>query len=211
MIEFTTSFGKFYLAIKATLPEHVLEFPKSIDFSLCPIRETAKRTFVLKNIGELTSYYEWEISQPFSISPRCGSLAPESSCTVTIEFKSLDASVFTANAVCSFGDKKQWEKSRVNQAMTIYGIGKYSNLTIEGNHKSFDFGEVFVGKSAERKFTLENHSVVISFIVAEVHIYCLEYAKLCCYLSERCMRTSASSAPNVMQIHTSNSPHYLVL
>ena len=44
--------------------------------------------------------------------------------------------------------------------MTVYGIGKYSYLAIEGNNKTFDFGEVYVGKSAERKFILENHSAV---------------------------------------------------
>jgi hypothetical protein len=87
VIEFTTSFGKFYLPIKATLPEHVLEFPESIDFSLCPVRETAKKIFTLRNIGELSSSYEWEISKPFSITPRGGTLPPGQSVAVTIEFR----------------------------------------------------------------------------------------------------------------------------
>ncbi|KAJ3113713.1 hypothetical protein HDU96_003042 [Phlyctochytrium bullatum] len=87
VIEFTTSFGKFYLPVKATLPEHVLEFPKTIDFSICPVKEVAKRTFTLKNVGELTSSYDWEISKPFSITPRSGTLHPGQNTTVTIEFK----------------------------------------------------------------------------------------------------------------------------
>ena len=87
VIEFTTSFGKFYLPIRATLPEHVLEFPESIDFSLCPLRETAKKTFTLKNTGELSSTYEWEISKPFAITPRSGTLLPGQCTSVVIEFK----------------------------------------------------------------------------------------------------------------------------
>ncbi|KAI8923507.1 hypothetical protein BC831DRAFT_417141 [Entophlyctis helioformis] len=160
VIEFTTSFGKFYLPVKATLPEHVLEFPETVDFSLCPVRETAKKTFVLRNTGELVSCFEWEISKPFSISPKSGSLPPGGCCVVTVEFKPMDASVFTSVAVCLFGDRAQWDKAKVTQAMTVYGIGKYSHLRIEGNPKVFDFGEVFIGKSVEKKFVLENHSVV---------------------------------------------------
>lgn len=86
MIEFTTSFGKFLLPIKATLPEHVLEMPQKIDFSFCPTRETARKTFVLKNTGELESYYEWDIPAPFSIHPRKGSLESGASEIIRVEF-----------------------------------------------------------------------------------------------------------------------------
>ncbi|KAI8834503.1 hypothetical protein BC829DRAFT_448428 [Chytridium lagenaria] len=160
VIEFTTSFGKFYLPIKATLPEHVLEFPESLDFSLCPLKEVARKTFTLRNTGELASTYEWEIAKPFSINPRVGTLQPGQSCAVIVEFKPQNASVFTAAAVCRFGDKSQWEQSKVTQALTIYGIGKYSHLAIEGKVTQFDFGEVYVGKSVEKRFILENHSAV---------------------------------------------------
>jgi cilia- and flagella-associated protein 65 len=44
--------------------------------------------------------------------------------------------------------------------MTIYGIGKYAHLAIENNVKLFDFGEVFVGKTSELKFTIQNLSAV---------------------------------------------------
>ncbi|KAH6577222.1 hypothetical protein BASA60_004157 [Batrachochytrium salamandrivorans] len=145
---------------KATLPGHVLEFPPTMDFLLCPIRETAKKTFILKNTGELDSYFDWEISEPFSISPQTGLLASGSHCTVTIEFFPTAASVFTATVVCSFGDKARWEKSKVKQTLTAYGIGKYSHLTIANNSKVFNFGDVFIGRSMEKRFTLENHSVV---------------------------------------------------
>ena len=110
MIEFTTSFGKFLLPIKASLPEHVLEFPSSIDFSYCPIKEIAKQTFVLKNDGELTSSYEWEIPNPFAIYPSSGTLLSGASETVRIEFipqvcfylknsflNSLECMYFTSN------------------------------------------------------------------------------------------------------------------
>ena len=63
-------------------------------------------------------------------------------------------------AICSFGDKEQWEMSKKIKAMTVSGIGKYSHLAIRGVSTIFDFGQVFVGKNAELKFVLENQSAV---------------------------------------------------
>jgi cilia- and flagella-associated protein 65 len=85
-IEFYSSFGTFLLTIKATLPQHDLDFPEKIDFNYRPIRETAKIYFTLKNVGELTSYYEWCIEPPFFISASQGELAPDSSTQILIEF-----------------------------------------------------------------------------------------------------------------------------
>lgn len=160
VIEFTTSFGKFFLPIKATLPEHVLEFPESLDFKLCPLRETGRLSFTLKNVGELGSAYVWDIPKPFSITPQSGVLPTGQSVSVNMDFKPEDASVFTARAICTFGDKDNWENSKVVQPMTVYGIGKYSHIAIEGGNHVFDFGDVFVGRSAEKNFILENRSAV---------------------------------------------------
>jgi hypothetical protein len=160
VLEFTTTLGKFNVTIQATLPEHVLEFPGTIDFSFCPIQETAKKTFTLNNTGELTCYFEWDIPAPFFITSLTGTLEPEKSCQVTVEFKPKDASVFEAKAVCRFGDSANWERSKVVLGMNVNGIGKFSHLAVEGGCKEFDFGEVFVGKSSERKLILSNASSV---------------------------------------------------
>ncbi|KAI8813741.1 hypothetical protein BJ742DRAFT_377453 [Cladochytrium replicatum] len=159
-IEFTTSFGKFNLVVKATLPDHVLTFPNTINFELCPIKETAKTQFILRNDGELPSHFDWQLHEPFSISPKTGSLTPGSSVTMTVEFKPQDASVFTALGVCSYGAKTGQSKSTLTKAINVYGIGKYSHLSTAGNKTTFDFGEVFVGNMSEIRFSLENHSSV---------------------------------------------------
>jgi hypothetical protein len=84
-----TSLGKFYVPIKATLPEHTLEFPSKMDFSFCPINETAKKQLLLKNTGELKSDFEWEVPQGFRIYPNQGSLDPGDSLSLKIEFTPL--------------------------------------------------------------------------------------------------------------------------
>lgn len=68
------------------LPEHVLEFPKIVDFQYCPVNEIATKSFVLKNTGELGTTYEWEISEPFSIIPQKGFIEAGDQITVKIEF-----------------------------------------------------------------------------------------------------------------------------
>ena len=75
------------MSIKATLPNHSLQFAEKTNFGLCPIRETAKKVFPLKNIGGLATYFEWDIPDGFSITPKKGTLQPETSTNITIEFK----------------------------------------------------------------------------------------------------------------------------
>ena len=157
-MEFTTSFGKFNYPVIATLPEHVLEHPSTIDFALCPIREVAKKTFLLKNTGELSSYFEWDIQEPFSISKIKGILPPETSIPITVDFKPDDTSVYSAKAVCIFGDVDNWEESKETQVMKVEGMGKFSHFSVE--NKYFDIGEVTVDKSLEKKLVLKNESQV---------------------------------------------------
>ncbi|KAJ3339409.1 hypothetical protein HDU91_001020, partial [Kappamyces sp. JEL0680] len=159
VIEFATSFGSFYLPIKATLPEHVMEFPSAIDFGYCPIREVARIHFQLENVGELKSYYEWNIDSPFFITPEAGELEPGSSTSVMIEFKPNNAMVIDAVAICSFGVKEQWEKSKVVKSCHISGIGKFSHLVTEGP-KTLEFGDVYIGTSLEKSIVLYNPSTV---------------------------------------------------
>lgn len=85
-VEFTTSLGKFFLPVRATIPEHVLTFPQNFDFAYCPVRETAKRTFTLRNSGQLESAFHWEILAPFDITPRTGTLKPGESMQMTADF-----------------------------------------------------------------------------------------------------------------------------
>ena len=158
----SAAYGKFALPIKATLPEHSLDFPKKIDFDLCPGNETATMSFTLRNTGELRCDFEWEVSTPFSIYPKSGVLESDSNMEIKVDFHPKNASVFSAVAACRFGDRNNWEKSQESQAMEVDGIGKFSHIMIEGEKVDFDFGNVSVGKIVEKTFTLCNLSPVRS-------------------------------------------------
>ena len=135
-----------------------MEFPDSIDFGFCPINETAKFNFQLHNVGELSSYFEWGIQHPFHITPENGHLEPGKSCFIQVEFKPKEACVYDAVAICTFGIKENWEKSKVVKSAKIFGIAKYSHLIV--GEKMFDFGNVPVGTTSEKVITLKNPSSV---------------------------------------------------
>ena len=134
----------------------------NIDFSFCPVRETCKKTFTLKNTGELASYYEWQITPPFIITTQTGELEPESSMQVTIEFKPNDASVFNAVAIIKYGDAENFDRDFQIKDLNIQGIGKFSHLSVEGYENELDFGSVFIGRNSEKVIYLHNVSSVHS-------------------------------------------------
>jgi hypothetical protein len=78
-----------------------------------------------------------------------------------------EASVFHAKALCRFGDERNWEASQVVRTMEATAVGKFSHLFIEGGVTDFDFGPVYVGKSAEKSFVIRNESPVYFFLFDE--------------------------------------------
>jgi hypothetical protein len=48
----------------------------------------------------------------------------------------------------------------VVQGLKLSGTGKYSHIRILGDISKFDFGEIFIGRSAEKRFFIENPSIV---------------------------------------------------
>lgn len=97
VIEFSTLMGSFYLPVRASLPEHCIDFPKSIDLGYCPVFETAKKSFTVRNCGKLISSFEWLVPEPFTINPTMGTLAPGETCSITLEFNPM---VFNFNSEC---------------------------------------------------------------------------------------------------------------
>ena len=65
-----------------------------------------------------------------------------------------------ATALCVFGDKSRWEKTKSAKSLKISGVGKFSFLSIGKEDCIFNFESVFVGKSVSKTFTLQNPSLV---------------------------------------------------
>jgi len=81
------SFGRFYINISSSIPKHAIDIPKSISFGYCPINEVERKTFVLKNIGELVTTFEWKFCKPFQLKPEKGKIEPKKSITIEVLFQ----------------------------------------------------------------------------------------------------------------------------
>ncbi|KAJ3182506.1 hypothetical protein HDU85_002604 [Gaertneriomyces sp. JEL0708] len=161
-IEFITTLGRFFVPVKATLPEHVLQICDSVQFGCCPVREVAKQEVLIQNAGELKSAFEWNLEGSiFKITPERGVVEVGESITSIVEFLPQDASVYHATAVLVFGDRSSinsWERSQISVPLRLSGVGKFSFLT--GHPAVVDFGDIFVGRSVEKTVKITNAAVV---------------------------------------------------
>lgn len=81
---------------------------------------------------------------------------------------------FDAIAVCRFGDRAHWEKSSTSQTLNVFGIGKFSHLSVSKEGRRFDFGDVFIGSTSTQSFVLANHSnVSLGLCQLNAQIECL--------------------------------------
>ena len=81
------SFGRFYINISSSIPKHAIEIPKKISFGYCPVNEVERKTFVLKNVGELTTTFEWKVCKPYCLIPDKGKIEPKKSIIVEVLFQ----------------------------------------------------------------------------------------------------------------------------
>eukprot|EP00833_Pecoramyces_ruminatium_P004966 jgi/Orpsp1_1/1178998/evm.model.c7180000067523.1 len=156
------SFGRFYINICSTIPKHAIDIPRNISFGYCPINEVERKTFTLKNSGELVTTFEWKVCEPYHIVPEKGKIEPKKSITVEVFFQPYEASVFNANVICVYGDDSNLNSTTLQKCLKIDGIGKFSYISIEDNIKDFDFGDVYIGDEIEYPFNIVNYSNVIS-------------------------------------------------
>jgi hypothetical protein len=106
-LEFITSFGSFKIPLIATLPQHKLEFPSTINFGLCSVNQKTFKKFIIKNIGDKKTQFKWilptesneddeaidsmeklrvPLQVPFTIDPLEGQLEPREKISVTVGF-----------------------------------------------------------------------------------------------------------------------------
>ena len=71
--------------------------------------------------------FSWEFPDGFKVSPTSGSLAPKQKCKLTALFQPQAADVYSAVAVCSYGEGEHHS----TKPMRLKGIGKYPHVTVK--------------------------------------------------------------------------------
>ncbi|XP_048200691.1 cilia- and flagella-associated protein 65 isoform X2 [Perognathus longimembris pacificus] len=159
--------GTFTVSLRAILPCHKLVCPPSLQLPMCAIGDTVEAWFCLENVGDLTTFFTWELPSPFQIFPTTGLLEPGLACRMKVVFQPFVAVVHEVEAICSYG-----KDSRQKSSIQLQAIGKCAQLLVsirhkrsedkdtEGPQKVLHFGPVSVGSIAERQIRLHNPSSV---------------------------------------------------
>lgn len=141
----------FYIPIRARLSNVSVSVPEMLDFGFCPISESTKRTFEVKNTGQVPVQYRWETQLPFRIEPTQGTISEAQIFTAT--YVPIDASVVVSKALFHVNGL---DRSPV--VFKLSGIGKYPHVTL--SEPRIDFGEVLPGATADKEIVLRNQSFV---------------------------------------------------
>jgi len=131
VIEFLTSNGNFFIRVIATLPEFGVHMQEYLDFGFATCKEESRRTFVLRNVGEVDAPFELLVEKPFSVEPKTGNIKPGNSAEIGLVFTPQDASVFVGTVVC-----KQ-PAPRPALQMKISGIGKIPHIAVSTHEINF--------------------------------------------------------------------------
>ncbi|XP_075386330.1 cilia- and flagella-associated protein 65 [Tenrec ecaudatus] len=158
---------RFCVDLRAILPCHKLICPEFLKLPMCAVGGTVEAWFCLDNVGDLPTFFNWEVSNPFQIQPTTGLLEPGQTCQAKVTFHPLKTATHEMLAVCWFGDKGE-QKTGIQ----LEAVAKCAQLVVtlkqkrpedqdtEGCQKVLHFGSVPVGCTAERQIKLFNPSMV---------------------------------------------------
>nr|XP_012595751.1 cilia- and flagella-associated protein 65 isoform X1 [Microcebus murinus] len=159
--------GMFCVDLRATLPYHELNCPPLLQLPMCAVGDTAEAWFCLDNMGDLPTFFSWEVPSPFQILPTTGLLEPGLACRIKVTFQPITAVIHEVQATCWYGEGNQ-QKSTIQ----LQAVAKCAQLLVsikrkrpedqdaDGFQKVLHFGTVAVGCTAERQIKLYNPSVV---------------------------------------------------
>ncbi|KAL1770997.1 coiled-coil domain-containing protein 108 isoform X1 [Sigmodon hispidus] len=159
--------GVFCVSLKAILPCHKLDCPASLQLPICAIGDTVETWFCLNNVGDLPTFFTWEVPSPFQILPTTGMLEPGLGSRIKVTFEPRAAVIHEVEALCWYG-----KSARQKNSILIQAAAKCAQLLVsikhkqpkdqdmEGFQKVLHFGSVAVGCTVERQIKLYNPSVV---------------------------------------------------
>ncbi|GIQ80924.1 hypothetical protein KIPB_001804, partial [Kipferlia bialata] len=174
----------------AVLPKLRVDMPKSLGLPLTCVGEVSSTPLTLTNTGDVPAVYEWRAKAPFSLEPRTGVIGVGQSAPVTLSFHPESGGTVEGSVVCVLSPSGMDKGvSGSYQVVSVCGTAKYAYLKCEverettldaeedkedlmsgrerglaakeeEGERSLSFGDVAVGTSERRTFSLTNLSEV---------------------------------------------------
>ncbi|KAM6934057.1 cilia- and flagella-associated protein 65 [Xenentodon cancila] len=170
-IEFQSEEGSFHVYLRAIVPCHILELPDSVTLPICAVQDCSQTNFLLKNVSQHHTAFQWDCAEPFQLSPEAGVLKPGQERHIRVVFRPQMALVYQQQVYCRYGE--EGDKTDSCCGVLVKGLAKYPYLELrnhsdkkEENHRDpvLHFGSVAVGQRLCKHFDIFNPSPVnVSF------------------------------------------------
>lgn len=121
---------KFVVPIRAVGCRALLDFPDNLHFGPVPVKHTAEKPIMVRNIGEKTTKWQIKVPHGFNVSKTEGILEVGQSEQIVFEFKPLEARSYREVLILQY-DKLEAE-------VPITGEGHNDNVYLSKSHIHMD-------------------------------------------------------------------------
>uniref|UniRef100_F6XEM4 Cilia and flagella associated protein 65 n=1 Tax=Monodelphis domestica TaxID=13616 RepID=F6XEM4_MONDO len=175
-LSFVMAEGEFSIELRACLPSHQLACLSTLQMPLCAVSDTTETWFSLYNVGDLPTFFTWEVPNPFHTLPSTGLLEPGSVCQIKLVFQPHVALIYDVQGICWYG-----EAGDQKTTIQIQAVAKCPQIMVYVNRKEdeeidpvslqkvVDFGPAPVGYSMKKCIQLFNPSLVNAPFRIETH------------------------------------------
>ncbi|XP_064243042.1 hydrocephalus-inducing protein-like isoform X2 [Passer domesticus] len=101
----TTIRERVVVPIRAIRARAILELPKYLDFTNCPVKYNSQKTLLVHNVGNRATRFQLSTKSPFSVVPTTGTVGAGDTVEVTVGFHPLKNDDYCKDLCCNTGEE----------------------------------------------------------------------------------------------------------
>ncbi|XP_062403912.1 hydrocephalus-inducing protein homolog [Sardina pilchardus] len=143
---------KFEVPIRAVGARAVLDFPDQLHFPISPVKCTAQRTLLVRNIGNCEARFQLSTCSPFSVDPPQGTLGVGESMQITVDFVPKITGDHTQELLLHYHTGE-------DVYISLYGAATDANVRLERNSVLLE--KTYISMANQRSVAIVNRSDAI--------------------------------------------------
>ncbi|XP_055993028.1 hydrocephalus-inducing protein homolog [Sorex fumeus] len=153
MLTCVTEREKFIVPIKARGARAILDFPDTLNFSICPVKYNSQKTLLVRNIGNKEAVFHIETQRPFSIQPPVGTLRVGESMQMEVQFEPQTVGNHSQKLIVCYDTGEE-------VFVSLYGAAIDMNIRLDKN--SLIIEKTYISLTNQRIITIHNRSKIIA-------------------------------------------------
>ncbi|XP_041964608.1 hydrocephalus-inducing protein homolog isoform X2 [Alosa sapidissima] len=143
---------KFEVPIRAVGARAILDFPDQLHFPISPVKCTAQRTLLVRNIGNCEAKFQLSTCSPFSVDPPQGTLGVAESMQITVDFLPKTTGDHTQELLLHYHTGE-------DVYISLYGAATDANVRLERNSVLLE--KTYISMANQRSVAIVNRSDAI--------------------------------------------------